>query len=86
VEYFRLGSSGVSLQEHEASRLHCILHDLSSLSQALGRLCDGLETEQTAALAVAERLVNLATFGAQTQMYLPSHCPNPVLQPDLLAV
>jgi hypothetical protein len=86
MEYVRLGSSRVSLQEHEASRLHCILHDLSSLSQALGRLCEGLETEETAALAVAERLVNMASFGAQIKMYLPTHCPNPVLQPDLLTV
>ncbi|XP_059490018.1 exportin-6-A [Neocloeon triangulifer] len=86
MEYVRLGNTGVNLQEHEASRLHCILHDLSSLSQALGRLCDGLETEQTAALAVAERLANLASFGAQTKMYLPLHCPSPVLQPDLLTV
>ncbi|XP_065345250.1 exportin-6-A [Cloeon dipterum] len=86
VEYFRLGNTVTNLQEHEASRLHCVLHDLSSLSQALGRLCDGLETEQSAALAVAERLVNLAAFGAQTKMYLTSHCPSPVLKPDLLTV
>lgn len=76
-----------SLQEHENSRLHCVLRDLSSLSQALGRLSAGLEDEPMAATAVAQRLVEVAAFGARTRLYLaPSQCGVGVLQPDLLAV
>lgn len=88
AEYAKLGDHpGGTVQEHEGSRLHCVLRDLSSLSQALGRLRAGLEVEPQAAMVVAERLVKLAVFGSHAKMYISSpHNSAGVLQPDLLAV
>jgi hypothetical protein len=88
AEYVKLGDHpGSVVQEHEGSRLHCVLRDLSSLSQALGRLRAGLENEPQAAMVVVEHLTKLAAFGARVQMYMPSsRNTTSVLQPDLLAV
>ncbi|KAF4514168.1 UNVERIFIED_CONTAM: hypothetical protein B566_EDAN019328, partial [Ephemera danica] len=88
TEYAKLGEHpGGTVQEHEGSRLHCVLRDLSSLSQALGRLRAGLENEPQAAMVVVEHLVKLSAFGAQSKMYMPSQdSTTNVLQPDLLAV
>ncbi|CAL4120451.1 unnamed protein product, partial [Meganyctiphanes norvegica] len=60
--------------EHECPRLHCLLRDLSSLLQAIGRLStlflgEDLPKRSTTAIQVIEKLVEMANYSTGLKLF-----------------
>lgn len=88
------GSQGRKLTidaENECRRLHCILRDLSSLQQALGRMADHFSGETfvekfSDANSLVQRLVHSLAYSASAKLYEVSSIAQTVLQPDFIEV
>lgn len=73
---------------HECLRLHCFLRDLSSLTQAVGRMYphfigQPFITRFPHAEQLVSRLSTMATYGTRQRLY-QLHVTNPVLTSDLI--
>ncbi|GAB1610031.1 exportin-6-like isoform X1, partial [Argonauta hians] len=77
--------------ENECRRLHCILRDLSSLEQALGRLAehfigDTFMENFNDADVLVQRLVHCVAYSGSAKLYEVSSIAQTVLQPDFIEV
>ncbi|XP_076441128.1 exportin-6-like [Babylonia areolata] len=77
--------------ENDCRRLHCMLRDLSSLLQALGRLADHFIGEHfadryTNARLLVERLVQVVSYGSKVKLFEVSTEAENVLQQDFVQV
>lgn len=77
--------------ENGCRRLHCMLRDLSSLLQALGRLADHFIGEHFAdryanAKLLVERLVQIVSYGSKVKLFEVSTEAENVLQQDFIQV
>ncbi|KAL8597658.1 hypothetical protein ACOMHN_031593 [Nucella lapillus] len=77
--------------ENGCRRLHCMLRDLSSLLQALGRLADHFIGDHFAdryanAKLLVERLVQVVSYGSKVKLFEVSTEAENVLQQDFIQV
>ncbi|KAK7112089.1 exportin-6-like [Littorina saxatilis] len=77
--------------ENDCRRLHCMLRDLSSLLQALGRLADHFIGEHFAdryanSRLLVERLVQVVSYGSKVKLFEVSTETEIVLQQDFVQV
>ncbi|XP_036369999.1 exportin-6-like isoform X2 [Octopus sinensis] len=77
--------------ENECRRLHCILRDLSSLEQALGRMAEHFIGDRfiknfTDADNLVQRLVHCVAYSGSAKLYEVSSIAQTVLQPDFIEV